>query len=150
VEAISGGEGSIFFVNGGLSREEEVVFRDLWKSKAPSKILAFSWTLLLDRIPTKRCVFSDHEDETVVHLFLYCHVISKVWMKVMSWLQFHFITLPNLFLHIICWSSAMRLKKLRRGAQLLWHSAIWVIWKLRNDRIFNKNVREVDEKGGSS
>jgi len=70
-----------------------VVFRDLWKSKALSKVLAFSCTLILDHIPTKvylakrrllanedsnRCVFCGNEDETVVHLFVHCHVISKV------------------------------------------------------------------------
>ncbi|RHN40206.1 putative reverse transcriptase zinc-binding domain-containing protein [Medicago truncatula] len=76
-----------------LSYEEEVIFRELWKSKAPAKVLAFSWTLFLDRIPTmvnlgkrrllrvedsKRCVFCGCQDETVVHLFLHCDVISKV------------------------------------------------------------------------
>jgi len=28
------------------------VFHQLWKSQAPSKVLALSWKLLLDRIPT--------------------------------------------------------------------------------------------------
>jgi hypothetical protein len=39
--------------SGDLNYEEEVIFRDNWRSKAPGKVLAFSWTLLLDRIPTK-------------------------------------------------------------------------------------------------
>jgi hypothetical protein len=34
---------------------------------------------------------------------------------------------------------------LKRGAWLIWHSVIWVIWISRNDRIFNNNVKEVDE-----
>lgn len=65
---VEGGGGRIFFfsvkscytilqnlglVVGGLTREEAGVFHDMWKSKAPSKVLAFSWNLLLDRIPTK-------------------------------------------------------------------------------------------------
>jgi hypothetical protein len=32
--------------------EEDGLFHDFWKSKAPSK-LAFSWTMILNRIPTK-------------------------------------------------------------------------------------------------
>jgi hypothetical protein len=62
-----------------------VVFRDLWKSMVPSKVLAFSWTSFLDRISTKvnlsrrhslgvedskRCVFCDSEDETLTIYFL--------------------------------------------------------------------------------
>jgi hypothetical protein len=85
-------------VEGVWSGEEEVVFRNFWKSKAPSKVLAFSWNLLLDRIPTKvnlarrhllavedskRCVFCGLEDEMAVHLFLHCRVISRVWLEVM-------------------------------------------------------------------
>jgi len=147
-------------VEGVWSGEEEVVFRNLWKSKAPSKVLAFSWTLLLDRIPTKvnlmrrhllavddskRCVFCGLEDETVVHLFLQCRVTSRVWLEVMRWFQFNVITSPNLFFHINGWLGEMHLKKLKRGAWLIWLLAIWVIWKPRNDWIFNNRVKEVDE-----
>ena len=38
--------------NGVLNRDEEAVFRENWRGKALGKVLAFSWTLLLDRIPT--------------------------------------------------------------------------------------------------
>ena len=31
----------LWLVEGGLSGAEEVVFQNLWKSKAPSKVLAF-------------------------------------------------------------------------------------------------------------
>jgi hypothetical protein len=80
-------------VVGGLTREEAGVFHDMWKSKAPSKVLAFPWTMILERIPTKvnlderrllaiddslRCVFCGMENETIVHLFLHCHVTSQV------------------------------------------------------------------------
>jgi len=105
---------------GGVSAVEEVVFRDLWKSKALSKALAFSWKLILDLIPTKvnlekrrllaiddskMCIFCSNCEETSVHLFLHCHVISQVWWEVMNWLQVNFITPPNLIIHFNCWSS---------------------------------------------
>jgi len=86
-----------------LTLDEEVVYRVLWKSKALAKVLVFSWTLFLDRIPTnvnlhkrrflggeesKRCVFCGGEDETAVHLFIHCEVIAKVWREVMRWFGF--------------------------------------------------------------
>lgn len=36
-----------------LAEDEKLVFSQIWKSPAPLKIVAFSWRLLLDRIPTK-------------------------------------------------------------------------------------------------
>lgn len=33
--------------------EEKKMFSHVWKSSAPSKVVAFSWKLLLNRIPTR-------------------------------------------------------------------------------------------------
>lgn len=136
-----------------MTNEEEAIFRENWRSKAPGKVLAFSWTLLLDRIPTKvnlskkrlletddpkRCVFCDLEVESAAHLFLHCELISKVWREVMRWLDVNFITPPNPFIHALCWSREMRSK------WLIWHAVVWVVWKARNNRIFNEIIG-VDE-----
>jgi len=130
---------SLCLEEGGVSRDEEVVFRDMWKSRAPSKVLAFSWLLFIDRISTKidlakkmilsmedskRCVFCGLFDESVEHLFPHSNVISKVWREVMDWVQFHFLIPPNLIIHFMCWSSEMRTKKLRKGAWIIWHAVI--------------------------
>jgi len=145
---------------GVLNLDEELIFRDLWRSKAPTKVLAFSWTLLLDRIPSKvnlakrrslglkeskRCVFCDIEDESATHLFLHCDFISKVWSEVMRWLNFYVITPPNLLIHSLVWSREVRSKKLRRGAWLIWHAVVWVVWKARNNHIFNNIVPDVED-----
>ena len=147
-------------LNGVLNREEEAVFQENWRGKAPGKMLAFSWTLLFDRIPTevnldkrrlmgtedsKRCVFCDGDDESVVHLFLHCDVTSKVWRKLMCWLNFNFIMPLNLFIHALCWSREVRSKMLRRGMWLIWHAVVWVVWKTRNDQIFNNKIIGVEE-----
>ena len=140
-----------------LNDVENVIFREIWKSKAPTKVSAFSWTLLLDKIPTKinlakrilmgveeskRCVFCECGDESAIHLFLHCEWFSKVWRAVMRWLNFNFITPPNLFIQTFCWYREVGSKKLRRGAWLIWHA---VVWKSRNNRIFNDKIFEVEE-----
>jgi hypothetical protein len=43
---------SLLLLEEELSALEEGVLVSLWKSPAPSKVVAFSWTLLIDRIPT--------------------------------------------------------------------------------------------------
>jgi hypothetical protein len=143
-----------------VSREEGVLFRELWKCRAPSKALAFSWKLILDRIPTKvnlakrrllssqdskRCVFCGLVDETSVHLFLHCNVISQVWRGVMNWMQINFITPPNLLTHFLGWSSALYPKKSRKGLLVIWNAVIWIVWKMRNGRIFNNVISGIDE-----
>lgn len=140
--------------------EEKKVFSRVWKSPAPSKAVAFSWKLLLNRIPTREnlelrnalppevsslCVMCGFEAETANHLFLHCPMTSRVWRGLMRWLDFDFLIPPNMFIFFLCWSGWERNKKIRRGLWLIWHAAIWVIWRVRNNRIFNNQVTEVDE-----
>lgn len=66
-------------LEGEVSPLQEKVFGHLWKSLTPSKVVAFSWQLLRDRIPTRQnlllrkaidpqssqhCVFCDEFVET--------------------------------------------------------------------------------------
>jgi hypothetical protein len=137
----------------------DFVFKNLWKCGAPSKVCAFSWQLLLDRIQTKdnllkrriiqppqgQCVFCGLAPESATHLFLHCSVAAKVWYDVSRWLGF-FNTLP----HTIVSSLAMLLlcaknKKERGGLCLIWAAYAWVIWSVRNDIIFNNGVLFIDE-----
>lgn len=55
------------------------------------------------------------------------------------------VTPLNLFIHSACWSDEANSKKIHRGFWLIWHAVIWVIWRERNDRIFNNKEKGVDE-----
>lgn len=78
------------------TEDEKRVFRQIWKSRAPSKMVAFSWKLLLDQIPTrinlhKRnvlpmeiaiiCVWCVTEIESSNHLFLHCSLARNIWLE---------------------------------------------------------------------
>jgi len=63
----------------------------------------------------------------------------------MDWLNFNFIKPPNLFIHALCWSREVGSKILRKGAWVVWHAVVWVVWKARNNMIFNDKVFEVEE-----
>jgi len=124
------------------------------------KVVAFSWKLLLDRIPTRSnlsrrnclppdmstlCVLCGSSKESTNHLFLHCDFSAIVWANVMRWLDFSFITPTNLFVHWECWSNEGRRKKIRKGLWIIWHATIWVIWQTRNHRIFQNETRHVDD-----
>lgn len=132
----------LFLIDVNLSEDEEHVFGYLWRCRVPSKVLAFAWTLLLDCIPTtvklgirgvlnadasKTCVFCGRLEETALHLFLSCEVVTRLWQKVMQWLQFNFITPHNLWAHFLCWSNTASTKKLRHGFRLIWSAMVWAI-----------------------
>lgn len=69
-----------------------------------------------------------------------------IWLKIkkvsLCWLQLNIITPPILFVHLDCWTNEVSNKKSRRRLWLIWNAVIWVIWKERNDRIFNNCVKE--------
>jgi len=50
-----------------------------------------------------------------------------------------FITPPNLFIHLQCWSSEALNGKLWKCYWIIWQATIWVIWNARNNIIL-KNI----------
>ena len=115
------------------------VFSNIWKSPAPSKVVAFSWKLFHDRIPSKvnlahrhvlpleaslNCALCEGMTESTNHLFIHCELASEVWQGLLTWLNFNFVPPTNLFLHWECWNGAVSNKKVCKRYQLIWHPAI--------------------------
>jgi hypothetical protein len=84
---------------------------NIWDSSAPSKVIAFSWQLLYDRIPTKsnlvargivgsempwECVGVVGKVETSSHLFLHCPCVMKIWCEIFKWLGVEIVIPPSL------------------------------------------------------
>jgi hypothetical protein len=52
---------------------------------------------------------------------------------------------PNMFILFDCfWDSAVGAQK-RKGYLLIWHAAVWAIWKARNNIIFNHGAMVVSQ-----
>jgi hypothetical protein len=142
-----------------LERQQEFVFYNLWRSAAPSRACALVWQLLLNRIQSKEnlwkrsiiqedqiyCVFCDQVAETGLHLFLHCNCTMQVWYQVMKWLGLVVIPPPNLFMSLEMLIGYAKGKRQKEGLVLIWISFMWVIWKVRNDRIFNNGEVNVED-----
>jgi hypothetical protein len=130
------------------------IFNNIWKSQAPSKVVIFSWQLLHDRVPTKEnllvrgviqqgigsnCVWCGNPCESSRHLFLHCKMALVVWYEICKWLGVVIVMPPNLCIIFYCMYEAASSKKARKGFLLVWHSALWCIWRARNSFIF-KNI----------
>ncbi|GAU44350.1 hypothetical protein TSUD_129240 [Trifolium subterraneum] len=153
----------------GEDLEEEValVFDNIWGSPAPSKVIAFSWQLLYDRIPSRRnleargllcldmpweCVGCVGSVESTTHLFLHCPSAMKVWQEVFRWLGVVIVIPPSMLVLFELVRGSARNKKTRLGFLMIWHASIWCIWKARNNALFangtfspNDIVEEIDE-----
>ncbi|KAK2385146.1 hypothetical protein QL285_072415 [Trifolium repens] len=135
-----------------LNGELEVVFDHLWESPAPSKVIAFSWQLLYDRIPTRHNLqtrgigVSDHpweclgcvgKVENSNHLFLHCPCAMKIWCDIFSWLRVHLVIPPSLSILFEMVRGSTGNLKMRKGLVMIWHATLWSIWKARNKAIFS-------------
>jgi hypothetical protein len=135
------------------------VFKYLWKCGAPSKVCAFSWQLLLDRISTKdnllkrrilqvqhgQCVMCSVLPESACHLFLHCKVAAKVWYDMVRWLGFTIILPHNIPSSVATLIHRARNKREKIGLCLIWNAFVWVLWSVRNDVIFNNGAVYNDE-----
>jgi hypothetical protein len=105
------------------------VLGQIWESGAPSKVIAFSWQLLLGRIPTKsnlegrgivivdapwECLGCVGKRETPLHLFLHCQFAMKVWGAVFSWIGISMVIPPTLSSLFELVKGSARNKKIRR------------------------------------
>jgi hypothetical protein len=95
-----------------------------------------------DQLP---CIFCNSVVETLAHLFLHCPFVSKVWYAVMNWLGVVLISPPNLQISMAMLSGCARNKVAREGLILVWNTVMWVVWKSRNESIFNNNVSNVED-----
>jgi hypothetical protein len=137
----------------------ELVFSRLWKGGVPSKICAFSWQLLLNRIQTKdnlcrrriiqhqntNCVLCGLVEESALHLFLHCEKTAVVWYAIMKWLGLVIIVPHNLTSSFAILGEYGKGKRGKVCLSLIWNSYVWSIWKFRNDHIFNNKAIVIEE-----
>jgi hypothetical protein len=125
---------------------------DVWHKLIPSKVSLFVWRLLHDRLPTKdnlarrrviqaadtACTASCGNLETAKHLFLGCDIHSSLWLLVLHWLGISAVLLGELrqhFMQFIHMAGLPRFSFL--FLRVIWFASVWVIWKERNNRVFN-------------
>jgi hypothetical protein len=141
-----------------ISPEEATVFKVIWKCPTPSKVSAFVWKVLLDRIPTKvnlfrrrviqangdqACTFCGNCLETSSHLLLYCDFAIKVWQGIFDWLGLS-LYFPHNFTSL--YNNAVAVpggKQVKRALVMICGAVFWSLWHHRNQIVFENGVAEV-------
>ena len=129
-----------------------------WKGWVPLKCKIFVWRAAINRIPTKwelrrrgvnlqsvLCSLCDSEMETATHMFTGCCFATEVWSRVEAWCRLSpsiMFDVPDIINIASAQANSKRSKYVLQGIVF---TSMWVIWKERNERIFNGKRRRAIE-----
>ena len=145
----------IFSVGSMRSRWETIFLKELpykhwWNNWVPLKINFFGWRAVLNRLPTKLelakrgvtipstcCSLCGLVEEDDSHLFIQCNWSKDVWALWSIWTEVELEGVSGVeqlfnLTHASCQSPKQ--KKLLHAVTMV---TLWVIWKTRNDLVFN-------------
>ncbi|GKV47542.1 hypothetical protein SLEP1_g54439 [Rubroshorea leprosula] len=139
------------------------IFKRIWNPILPTKVSAFNWQLMLDRIPTKvnllrrgiikdlkesKCVICEEQEEDSAHLFLRCRMTQWLWEACAKWWGAEAnidIDCSKTFENFGEWSKETRT---RQGWDCIWSAVVWTVWLARNQNLFQHkevNARKMFE-----
>ncbi|GKV25593.1 hypothetical protein SLEP1_g35004 [Rubroshorea leprosula] len=136
-----------------LEREQlGETLQKVWNAMVPSKVSAFSWQLLQDKIPTKanlfkrgiiqnmedcKCELCGHQLEETSHLFTHCKVAYDLWNACFRWWGIRTALDRDGCKVFQQHPSALKVAGLKEGWRCIWFVVVWSLWLARNDCIFN-------------
>ncbi|XP_057441534.1 uncharacterized protein LOC130733395 [Lotus japonicus] len=138
---------------GGAS---DPVFNCVWSSSGPSNVKAFSWRLLLHRLPTKVnlgrrqillsqtdpvCKLCAGEEEAASHLFCSCLFAWEVWSCCYCWFGLLTVLPIKPREHLLRFKFGWNKDQIS-GSYTVWSAVVWSIWLMQNECVFRN--REPD------
>lgn len=125
---------------------------DVWRKQIPLKVSLFVWRLLCNRLLTKdnlvwqhvlhstdtTCISGCGELETVTHLFLAYDIFNSLWSLVWHWLGITSVSSGDIRQHFVQFTDMLGLPRFTHlFLRVIWFASVWVLWKERNNRVFN-------------
>ena len=113
------------------------------------------WRLLRNRLSTKdnlvrrhvlhqddaACVSGWGNLEAAAHLFLACDIFSSLWSHVWHWLGISSVSYGDLRQHFVHFTNMAGLpRSTHLFFRIIWFASIWVLWKERNDHVFQNTA----------
>ncbi|GKV42979.1 hypothetical protein SLEP1_g50328 [Rubroshorea leprosula] len=133
------------------------IFKRIWSRLVPSKVSAFAWQLIQDRIPTKinlfrrgiitdtnlvLCGLCGESTEDSNHLFIHYRNTCSVWQKCLQWWGISTVMPNTCHESFEQHQSYFKESSVRAGWDVVWLAFTWSIWMARNGKIFKNSVYE--------
>jgi hypothetical protein len=133
--------------------EEHDWYKDVWNQLIPSNMSMLAWRLFYKMLPTKEnlikrgtsldssalCVGGCGGIETEDHLFFNCPTMGVVWRELVRGIGIPVVLAEGGPAHLSLWKNlVIGNSKSRDRIGAIWFSTISLIWKVRNDIIFNQ------------
>jgi hypothetical protein len=83
--------------------------------------------------------------ESACHLILHCNFSAKIWYAVCKWLGVVIVLPPEVTMSYRLLVGSGKNKRVRKGFAIVWLTFVWVLWRNRNDQIFNNGNSSVDD-----
>jgi hypothetical protein len=84
------------------------------------------------------CVGGCGFSETAYHLFLACDIFGAIWNLLWQWLDISHVAAGEIGEHFNQFTHMAGMPRSSHPFfKVIWLACVWVIWKKRNDRIFN-------------
>lgn len=130
----------------------------LWLKAVPLKVNIFVWRLFLNRLATKdnlyrrRVLDGDNVmcstmcggEEDRDHLFFRCDFYGRLWLLVSEWIGIATVSHGDAFSHSDHFGNLGGFSHRSKTAfAIIWIAVLFVIWKDRNNRIFNNQVTQL-------
>ncbi|KAJ0523823.1 putative reverse transcriptase zinc-binding domain-containing protein [Helianthus annuus] len=133
-----------------LKGGSEQVSSFYWNNWSPTKVNFLSWRIDADRIPTKialarrnivvgdvRCSLCGIYEETTDHLFALCQFAQRIWEMIALWCKIYPLIVFGAkdVLQLKDYLSGS--KKWKKAIHMVVQTALWSIWRCRNERVFS-------------
>ncbi|XP_057775022.1 uncharacterized protein LOC130994001 [Salvia miltiorrhiza] len=124
---------------------------EVWKTPAPHKVTVTTWRLLRNRLPTcdnirkrgvllaeedQACQHCNEQDENASHLFTTCTKTQEIWDEIQKWCGISMARPASTAMHWEMFGHCGKKKKIRKLLNMIWIGCVWMLWKKRNERIF--------------
>ncbi|RYR28078.1 hypothetical protein Ahy_B01g052183 [Arachis hypogaea] len=132
--------------------ETRHTFDNIWRGIVPPRVEMMGWFLILGKLNTMKrlaqinvvganevtCALCGLDDEDIDHLFIHCNYVSQLLYKAMVMGGITWVKPKGVRSFFESWCEQEVVRVGRRRWINYWFAMVWVIWRIRNQFIFER------------
>lgn len=107
-------------------------------------IMNQSWFMTQSWFNHEACFYNSLVVENIDNVFVSCNLAYGIWMKLYYWFEMVSILLTEPYKHWWQYCGLVVGLKKCKSLWIMWIAAMWLIWKMRNEVVFNNRRMDPD------